>query len=105
MEHDRLQNLVPLAAANRLEPEEREALDAHLAAGCTSCESELRELRDAIVAMAQGAAQDDPVERTWRMLQNRLTESRREAETSQQERNHTPTISAISTSRWRSGAW
>ena len=44
MDHQAIKDLLPLAALDRLEPDEARELKEHLRAGCDECEAELREL-------------------------------------------------------------
>lgn len=72
MDHDQLNDLLPLEALGRLEGYERGEMAAHLAAGCDECEAALREFREALAAMAMSAADDAPADRIWRRLERRL---------------------------------
>ena len=75
MDHQAIKDLLPLAALDRLEPDEARALQEHLSAGCAECEPELREFREAAAALAlsldpqESQASDD---RIWQRLQDRL---------------------------------
>ncbi len=46
--HEEIQADLPLFALGSLDPEERRAIDQHLAAGCDSCERELRVWREVV---------------------------------------------------------
>ena len=52
MTHDELKSLLALAALDRLEAGEQGSLRGHLDDGCAECSEELRELRDAVAALA-----------------------------------------------------
>jgi hypothetical protein len=71
MTHDELKALLPLAALDRLEPDEAASLREHLS-GCAECEAELREFEHAIAMFA--LAIDGPVteDRVLRKLEARL---------------------------------
>src|SRR6266850_533975 len=71
MTHEELKALLPLAALERLDPEEIVSLREHLA-GCVECDAELRELEHAIAMLA--LAVDAPIteDRVARKLEARL---------------------------------
>jgi len=71
MTHEELKALLPLAALDRLEPDEVEALREHLA-GCAECDAELREFEHTLSLLplaADGPAKED---RIVRKLEARL---------------------------------
>jgi hypothetical protein len=72
MDHHTLKELLPLAALDRLEGDERLALDDHLADGCSGCASELRAFKESLVAFALVAADQSPDARIWNRLELRL---------------------------------
>jgi anti-sigma-K factor RskA len=80
MDHQAIKDLLPLAALDRLEPDEKRALDEHLRAGCDECEAELRELREAAASLAlslepessEADAQGSVGDRIWQRLDARL---------------------------------
>jgi anti-sigma-K factor RskA len=72
MDHEEIKALLPLAALDRLEPDEQRALDEHLG-GCAECSTELAEFRETAAAIA--LALDDPAgaeRRVWSRLAARL---------------------------------
>ena len=80
MDHQAIKDLLPLAALDRLEPDEKRALEEHLRAGCDECEAELRELREVAASLAlslepessEGGAQGVIEDRIWQRLDARL---------------------------------
>jgi len=76
MDHQAIKDLLPLAALDRLEPDEARALEEHLRAGSDECEAELRELREAAAALAlsleQESSEEKSEERIWERLEARL---------------------------------
>jgi anti-sigma-K factor RskA len=80
MDHQTIKDLLPLAALDRLEPDEVRTLQDHLRAGCDECEAELRELREAAASLALGleeetseaGSQAESEERIWERLEARL---------------------------------
>ncbi len=72
MDHQTLKELLPLAALDRLERDQRLALDEHLAEGCADCASELRSFEESLAAFALGAAEHSPDARIWNRLELRL---------------------------------
>jgi len=76
MDHQAIKDLLPLAALDRLEPDEARALKEHLRAGCDECEAELRELREAAASLAlsleQESSEERSEERIWERLEARL---------------------------------
>jgi Anti-sigma-K factor rskA/Putative zinc-finger len=72
MTHDELKALLPLAALNRLDPDEMAALREHLA-GCGECPAELREFENAAAMMALAVDAPTSIEdRITRKLEARL---------------------------------
>ncbi|HTY54254.1 MAG TPA: anti-sigma factor, partial [Candidatus Binataceae bacterium] len=71
MDHQRLQELLPLAALERLDGDEQQAVDDHLADGCHDCFSELRSFKDSLAALAM-VAEEAPDNRIWNRLELRL---------------------------------
>lgn len=76
MDHQRLKELVALSALERLEADEKLALEAHLADGCSECDAELRSFKDSLAALTIAAADESPDGRIWSRLERRLRESR-----------------------------
>jgi anti-sigma-K factor RskA len=76
MDHQAIKDLLPLAALDRLEPDEARALEEHLGAGCDECEAELRELREAAASLAlsldKESSEAGSEERIWERLAGRL---------------------------------
>jgi len=72
MDHQAIKDLLPLAALERLEPDEARALEEHLRAGCDECEAELRELREVAAALALSLEPEGSEERIWERLDARL---------------------------------
>jgi len=72
MDHQTLKELLPLAALDRLERDERLALEDHLADGCSGCASELRSFKESLAAFALVAADQSPDARIWNRLELRL---------------------------------
>jgi len=72
MDHQTLKELLPLAALDRLERDERRALEDHLADGCSDCASELRSFKESLAAFALVAAEQSPDARIWNRLELRL---------------------------------
>ncbi len=75
MDHRELQELLGMAALERLEADERRALDAHLAEGCVECSSELLGFKESLAAMAMVAAEPCLGDRVWERLARRLDEA------------------------------
>jgi hypothetical protein len=71
MTHDELKALLPLAALERLEPEEVAALREHLA-GCAECDAELREFEHAMAMFALALDAPAKEDRVMRKLEARL---------------------------------
>jgi hypothetical protein len=71
MTHDELKALLPLAALERLEPDEIVALREHLA-GCAECDTELREFEHAVSMLALAIDAPATEERVARKLEARL---------------------------------
>lgn len=76
MDHEELKALLPIAALDRLEPDEQRALDEHLA-GCDECSAELREFRETAASLAVGLEQSGTPDRVWDRLEARLSQERR----------------------------
>ena len=72
MDHQTIKDLLPLAALDRLEPDDARALEEHLRAGCDECEAELRELREAAASLALSLEPEGSEERIWERLDARL---------------------------------
>ncbi len=72
MDHQAIKDLLPLAALDRLEPDEARALEEHLRAGCDECEAELRELREVAASLALSLEPEGSEERIWERLDLRL---------------------------------
>jgi anti-sigma-K factor RskA len=80
MDHQAIKDLLPLAALDRLEADEKRALEEHLRAGCDECEADLRELREVAASLAlslepessEGGAQGVIEDRIWQRLDARL---------------------------------
>jgi anti-sigma-K factor RskA len=72
MDHQELINLLPLAALDRLDPDESRALDEHLREGCTQCEAELRAWRETAASFAAGLEPSGSEQRVWQRLEARL---------------------------------
>ena len=76
MDHQAIKDLLPLAALDRLEPDEARTLQEHLRAGCDECEAELRELREAAASLAlsleQESSEEGSEDRIWDRLEARL---------------------------------
>jgi anti-sigma-K factor RskA/putative zinc finger protein len=83
MTHDELKALLPLAALERLEPEEVAALREHLA-GCAECDAELREFEHAMAMFALALEAPAKEDRVMQKLEARLAAP-------------TPTASAVPT--------
>jgi anti-sigma-K factor RskA len=80
MDHQAIKELLPLAALDRLEPDEARALEEHLRTGCDECEAELRELREVAATLAlelgektsEESSAEGAEERIWERLEIRL---------------------------------
>jgi anti-sigma-K factor RskA len=72
MDHEAIKDLLPLAALDRLEPEEERPLQEHLREGCADCEAELRAYREAAAAFATTIEGAGSEHRVWEMLEARL---------------------------------
>ena len=76
MDHQAIKDLLPLAALDRLEPDEARVLQEHLRAGCDECEAELRELREVAASLAlsleQESSEEGSEDRIWQRLEARL---------------------------------
>ncbi len=75
MDHQKLKELVAMAALGRLEADEKLALEAHLAAGCSECDADLLSFKDSLAALTIAAADESPDGRIWSRLERRLRES------------------------------
>ena len=106
MDHQAIKDLLPLAALDRLEPDEARALEEHLRAVSDECEAELRELREAAASLAlsleQESSEEKSEERIWERLEARLRgagpQSDRAAGAKEADRSRRP-------ARGRVGAW
>jgi anti-sigma-K factor RskA len=72
MEHQELINLLPLAALDRLDPDEARELEEHLREGCADCEPELRAWRETAAAFAMALEPAGSEQRVWQRLEARL---------------------------------
>jgi anti-sigma-K factor RskA len=74
MTHEELKELLPLKALDRLEPDEKGELDAHLAGGCAECDRELESFREALGALAIATADsgESATDRIWQRVKPRL---------------------------------
>jgi len=72
MDHQELIDLLPLAALDRLEPDEARQLDEHLREGCADCERELRAWRETAAALAAAPEPAGSEHRVWQRLEARL---------------------------------
>jgi len=71
MTHDELKALLPLAALERLEPDEIASLREHLS-GCEECDAELREFEHTVAMLALAVDAPTSEERVTRKLEARL---------------------------------
>jgi hypothetical protein len=71
MTHDELKALLPLAALQRLEPDEIANLREHLP-GCAECDAELREFEHAVALMSLALNPSTSEDRVTRRLEARL---------------------------------
>jgi DNA-directed RNA polymerase specialized sigma24 family protein len=69
LEHERIVNLLPLAAVDRLEPEQTRRIEDHLRNGCARCNDELGEWRKTATALD---GPDGPESKIWQRLEARL---------------------------------
>jgi hypothetical protein len=74
MTHDELKALLPLAALERLEPDEIAALREHRP-GCAECDAELRELEHAISMLALAVDAPTTEDRVTRKIEARLADA------------------------------
>jgi len=72
MDHQAIIDLLPLAALDRLEPDEALALEEHLREGCADCQADLRAYREAIAALATTVEGTGSEHRIWENLEGRL---------------------------------
>jgi anti-sigma-K factor RskA len=101
MDHQAIKDLLPLAALDRLEPDEARALEEHLRAGCDECEADLRELREVAASLALSLEPEGSDKRIWDRLDARLHADA--AEPSRPAARETD--SARRPARGRMGAW
>jgi anti-sigma-K factor RskA len=73
MDHDAIKELLPLAALDRLAPDEAAILEEHLRAGCDECAAELRSYREAAANIAFADEPGVSNDRVWDRLASRLT--------------------------------
>jgi hypothetical protein len=71
MTHDELKALLPLAALERLEPDEMASLREHLS-GCAECDAELREFEHAVAMVALSFDAPSNADRVMSKLEARL---------------------------------
>ncbi|MGH7905978.1 MAG: anti-sigma factor domain-containing protein [Candidatus Binataceae bacterium] len=71
MDHRAIKDLLPFAALDRLDAEERRELDEHLR-GCAECAAELHELREMAAALSVALEPAGAQERIWERLESRL---------------------------------
>ncbi len=72
MDHQAIRDLLPLAALDRLEPDEAGALEEHLREGCVDCQADLRAYREAVAALATTVEGTGSEHRIWENLEARL---------------------------------
>jgi Anti-sigma-K factor rskA, C-terminal len=72
MTHQEIADLLPLAAIDRLEPEEASTLREHLREGCPGCRADLRAYREAAAALAVALQDSGSDHRVWEQLEARL---------------------------------
>lgn len=104
MEHEPLKELIALAALDRLEPEERAALDAHLALGCDECERDLRSFQGALGAWVCSESDEGDVGAVWRRLENRLAAVAPKADPQARSERNVLGGERRRIARWRAGA-
>src|SRR5215472_10750060 len=75
MEHWEIKDLLPLAALERLEEHEAQAVSEHLRAGCDECEAELRDYREVAASLALALEPVGSHSRIMDRLQERLAAS------------------------------
>lgn len=71
MDHEVIQELLPLAALGCLENEERGSVEQHLESGCESCSVEFASFRETLAALALLDSAPDREERVWSRLELR----------------------------------
>jgi anti-sigma-K factor RskA len=74
MDHDAIKELLPLAALDRLAPDEAAIVDEHLRGGCDECAAELRAYREAAAGIAFADEPGASNDRVWNRLASRLAE-------------------------------
>jgi len=109
MDHEALQELLALAALDRLDRDERELLEEHLADGCDECAGELRSFKQSLAALATVSAAQGADARIWNRLEARIEAAARETRAQSDEvivplavngnRTVTPIRSAVSAER------
>lgn len=77
MEHQDYKDLLPLAAVDKLEPQEARVLREHLRAGCAECQAELDALREAasLLAFDLDPAGQSAEQRVWQRVALRLEQA------------------------------
>jgi anti-sigma-K factor RskA len=75
MEHQEIKDLLPVAALERLEGDEAQAVSEHLRAGCDECEAELRAYREVAASLALSLEPVGSHSRIMDRLQERLAAS------------------------------
>jgi hypothetical protein len=78
MDHEALQELLALAALDRLDGDEKELLEEHLGDGCDECARELQSFKQSLGALAMVSAQQGVDARIWNRLEARLEAAARE---------------------------
>jgi anti-sigma-K factor RskA len=104
MDHQELINLLPLAALDRLEPEEARLLDEHLREGCAECEAELRAWRETMAALVMAQDPSGSEHRVWQRLEARL-QADAAAVRSLEQKVSRPGRAAVAERRPRIGLW
>lgn len=75
MEHQEIKDLLALAALDRLEGDEAQAVSEHLRAGCDECEAELRAYREVAASLVLALEPAGSDARIMRRLDERLASS------------------------------
>jgi anti-sigma-K factor RskA len=104
MDHQELINLLPLAALDRLEPDEARALEEHLREGCAECEAELRAWRETTAALVMAQEPAGSEHRVWQRLEARLEAGATAARALEREVSR-PRPVAIEPRRAHAGLW